>query len=330
MAGLLISHAFNRQYGDRLTAVERELGLDIARIVMPEDADDRVPQGDLERATLAFFSGDIYPSHSRQFFAAAQGAANLEWMHIFPAGSDFPLFQGFLQRGIRLTNSSGASAMPIAQSAIGGLLALSRGFPHWLDAQRRKAWEPLTDEDVPADLSTQTMVVIGVGAIGREVCRLGQALGLHIIGVRRSPRNDDDPVDEMHTPSALPELYPRADWLAIAAPLTDETKGLVDAAALDLLPKGAAVLNVGRGAIIDEAALTARLESGTLSGAYLDVFEEEPLPQSSKLWQLPNVIISPHNSAASRGNAARVTEIFFENYRRWQRGEPLVNEVLAG
>ena len=201
MAGLLISDAFNRKNAGRLAAIERELNFDAEHIVMPADADARVSEDDLKRATLSFFSSDIYPSHSRQFFSAAQGAENLQWMHIFPAGSDFPLFQGFLQKGIRLTNSSGASAVPIAQSAIGGLLSLSRGFPHWLDAQRRKAWEPLSDGDGPADLATQTMVVIGVGAIGREMCRLGQALGLRVIGVRRSPRTDDDPVDDLYDSS---------------------------------------------------------------------------------------------------------------------------------
>ncbi len=327
MPGLLISHAFHHKHNERLAALESELGFDVDHIVMPEDPDGRVGSDDLRQATLAFFSSDIYPSHSRQFFAAAQGAENLEWMHIFPAGSDFPLFQDFLKRGIRLTNSSGASAVPIAQTAIAGLLMLARGFPHWLDAQRRRSWEPLADAGVPGDLSTQTMLVVGVGAIGREISRLGQALGLYVIGVRRSPRDADDPVDEMHTPSELPGLYPRADWLAIAAPLTAETEGLIDSAALDALPAGTALLNVGRGPIVDEAAMTERLATGALSGAYLDVFEEEPLSESSKLWELPNVIISPHNSAASTGNAGRVTEIFFDNYQRWASGNALLNEV---
>ena len=327
MAGLLISNACHERIKDRLAAIEREHDLDVEHIVLPLDPDARLSPETLERVTFAFFSSDIFPLHSRQFFAAAQGAPNLRWLHVLAAGTDHPIFQGMLQRGVRITNSAGASAVPIAQTLTTGLLMLARGFPSWLDSQRRMAWEPLPDSAVPADLATQTLVVVGVGAIGREICRLGQALGLRVIGVRRSPMTESDPVDEMHHPDKLHELLPRADWLAIAAPLTDQTRGLISAEALDLLPPGAAVLNVGRGPIIDEPALVARLQSGALSGAYLDVFEEEPLPESSELWGLSNVIITPHNSAASRGNAHRVSEIFLENYRRWAANEPFVNEV---
>ena len=269
MAGLLISDAFSREHGDRLRAVEHDLRLEIEHLVMPEDADERVSQQELQRATLTFFSNDIYPGHSRQFFSAALSAPNLEWMQVFSAGIDFPLFQQILQKGIRVTTGSGSSAVPIAHTAIGGLLALSRGFPSRMDAQRRKSWEPIPDDAAPLDLASQTIVVIGVGAIGAEICRLGQALGLRVIGVRRSPRTEADPVDEMYPPSALGALYPRADWLAIAAPLTEQTRGLVDAAALDLLPKGARVLNVGRGPIIDEGALIERLTTGALGGAWM-------------------------------------------------------------
>jgi phosphoglycerate dehydrogenase-like enzyme len=145
--------------------------------------------------------------------------------------------------------------------------------------------------------------------------------------VRRSPRESGDPVDEMHPPERLAGLLPRADWLIIAAPLTPETRGLVDADLLSRLPAHARLINIARGEIVDEPALIERLRDGRLAGAYLDVFEKEPLPENSPLWDLPNVLVTPHNAGAALGNDRRIYGIFLENLGRWQRGEALVNEV---
>jgi phosphoglycerate dehydrogenase-like enzyme len=152
---------------------------------------------------------------------------------------------------------------------------------------------------------------------------------LKVIGVRRGPRRADDPVDELHPPAALPGLLARCDWLVIACPLTPETRGLVDARLIAALPRGARIINVARGEIVAEQALIDALRSGHLGGACLDVFEAEPLPPDSPLWNLPNVLVTPHNSAAAAGNDERVLAIFLDNLGRWQRGEPLVNEVAA-
>ncbi len=214
--------------------------------------------------------------------------------------------------------------MPIAQTAIGGLLMLSRPFLAWGESQRRSAWEPREGKP-PADLATETLVVFGLGAIGREIARLGRALGLHVIGVRRSPRAEGDSVDEMVTPAALAEVLPRANWLALACPLTEKTRGVIDAAAIAALPAGARILNVARGEVIDQDAMIAALRAGHLGGAYLDVTTPEPLPPDSPLWTLPNVIISPHNSAVAAGNERRQVDMFLANLRRWGRGEPMVN-----
>ncbi len=228
---------------------------------------------------------------------------------------------------MRVTTASGSAAEPIAQTALAGLLMLARGFPHWQDAQRRRAWEPHPPAEIPRDLRGQTLVVFGLGAIGSALARMARALGLHVIGVRRGAAKGDEPVDELHPPARLRELLPRADWLAIACPLSDETRNAIDADALARLPRGAHLLNVARGGIVDEAALLAALRDGRLAGAYLDVFATEPLPADSPIWSLPNVICTPHNSAASRGNEARQVEIFLDNLARYGRGEPLRNEV---
>ena len=245
---------------------------------------------------------------------------------MFHAGVDNAVYQRLLARGVRLTTSAGASAEPIAQTAIAGLLYLARGFPHFLDAQRRRSWEALPQP--PVDLDAQTLTVVGLGGIGSHIARLGRALGLHTIGVRRSPPRPDDPVDELHPPERLPELLPRTDWLALACPLTPQTRGLIDSRALAGLPPGAHLLNVGRGELVDEPALIEALGKGELAGAYLDVFAEEPLPASSPLWDLPNVLVTPHASSASRGNATRQTARFLENLVRFGQGQPLINEVL--
>jgi phosphoglycerate dehydrogenase-like enzyme len=240
-----------------------------------------------------------------------------------------------------LTSSPGSNAVPIAQSAIAGLLALARRFPAFARAQRERRWlgsaaqgRGAPDDpariDLPPDLDTQTLLVLGLGGIGSEIARLGRALGLRAIGVRRSRPRYGAPVDEWHPPDRLPDLLPRADWLAIACPLTDATRGWIDASMLALLPDGACVINVGRGEIVDEAALTAELASGRLGGAYLDVFQVEPLPEASPLWSLPNVIVTPHASSISQGSQARQADMFLANLARFARGEPLAGVVGAG
>ena len=317
---LLVSHQLHARFGAKIA------GADL--VVLPADPQARLPEADCARVEVAFFSGDIFPDHSRQFFSAVRKAPQLKWLHAFNVGVDHPIYTELLARGVRVTTSNGSTAEPIAQTAIMGLLALARGFPRWLAGQRTRHWNP-ERKVLPPDLHTQTAIVIGLGRIGAEIARLARALGLKVIGIRRSPRNSGDPVDELHAPAALPGLLPRCDWLVIACPLTPETRGLVDAQAFAALPKGARVINVARGEIVIEPALIEALKSGHLAGAFLDVFATEPLPPDSALWELPNVLVTPHNSAVAAGNDERVLEIFLANLVRWRSGAPLVNEVTS-
>jgi phosphoglycerate dehydrogenase-like enzyme len=324
MPTLLVSPFIERHYR---TAIE-EAWPGIELIVLPGDPAERLGPETLARVDFAYFSGDVYPEYSRSFFAATQGAPNLQWLHTFNAGVDNPVFRRFLERGVRLTTSSGSTAQPIAQSVIGGMLMLARPFLRWAESQRRRAWEPVPASEAPPDLAGQRMTVVGLGAIGSEVARLARAFGLEVTGVRRSPRREGDPVERVVPPTALVQLARETDWLVLACPLTDETRGLVSAEVIAALPRGAFVLNVARGEVIDEGAMVQALASGQLGGAYLDVFATEPLPADSPLWALPNVIISPHNSAVAAGNERRATEGYFlPNLRRMRLGEPLVNEV---
>jgi len=324
---LLTTHRFLVDYGERLRRICATAKLPLEPVTLPDNVEQRLAPAALDQIEIVCFTGtfEADPVFTRRFLGSALRAPNLRWMHLPNAGVDHPVFGQFLDRGVRLTNSAGAAAEPIAQTAIGGVLALARGFPHWWAAQRRHQWAP--HRSAPRDLRGQTMVVVGVGAIGNEIARLAQALGLRVIGVRRSSRTASDHVDEMHPPTALHALLPRADWLVLACPLTDETRRLINADTLARLPATAFVANVARGQVVDEPALIAALQQRQLAGAYLDVFETEPLPGDSPLWDLPNVIISPHNSSVSTGNSARVSELFLSNLQRWAKGEPLENEV---
>jgi len=325
MPVLLIMRSMYERYAEEIAAMD---GGDRVEPVFVPEPGERLSPAEMDRIEIATppIPEEDAPG-SRRFYGTATRAPNLRWVHLPHVGIDDDVFGQFLDGGVRLTNVSGAMSEPIAWSAIAGLLQLARGFPHWAEAQRRREWMPQPSGQEPTDLRGQTAVVFGLGAIGSEIARLAQALRLHVIGVRRSPQRPDDPVDELVAPSALAEVLPRADWLILAAPLTAQTRGLIDRSALDLLPVGARIVNIARGQIIDEPSMIQRLEDGRLGGAYLDVFAEEPLPSSSPLWSLPNVIVTPHNSEAVSHAERRLDGYFLRNLQHWLREEPLENEV---
>jgi D-2-hydroxyacid dehydrogenase (NADP+) len=324
MPSLLLSQPILKRYADDIQAAWPGMQY----VVLPTEPDARLTPEQLEPIDYAFFSLDIFPTYSRGFFGAVQGAPNLKWLHVQNAGVDNPVFSRILERGVRISTSSGSTAMPIAQSVIGGMLMLSRPFLAWDESRRRRAWEPVAT--IPPDLAGQNMTVVGLGAIGSEIARLARAIGLEVTGVRRSPHRAGDPVDRVVAPSGLLELVKETDWLALACPLTEETRGLISREVLANLKPGAHILNIARGEVVDERAMIEVLQSGRIAGAYLDVFTNEPLEPESPLWDMPNVIISPHNSAAAQGNAHRAAQYFLENLRRMSKGEPLVNEVTPG
>lgn len=235
-----------------------------------------------------------------------------------------PLYQPSIRRGVMLTTASGVAAQPIAHTVIAALMGLSRGFPRWLEAQSQGLWRRTRDEEAPRDLPGQHAVIVGLGPIGLEVARLLRALGLRLSGVRRQAQ-ECPAVDRTLTYEALDSVLPDCDWLILCCPLSEQTRGLLSAPRLALLPPHAFLLNVGRGPLVDESALITALQHKRLAGAYLDVFEREPLASDSPLWQLPSVWLSPHNSAASDGNQARDAAMFLDNLDRFLAGTPLRN-----
>jgi len=173
-------------------------------------------------------------------------------------------------------------------------------------------------------LRDRTLLVLGVGSIGREVARLAGAFGMHTIGIKRTP-GEVAHVDEVHPPERLRELLPHADAVVVTLPSTAATRGLVDRETIALLPPHAVLVNVGRGAVVDEEALVEALRVGRLAGAALDVFAEEPLPPESPLWDLPNVFVSPHSASNVAAENGRIVDLFQENIRRYLEAQPLLN-----
>jgi D-2-hydroxyacid dehydrogenase (NADP+) len=284
---------------------------------------EAVTAADIERITVAFFSNDAWPDRAAPFMKVALSAPNLQWLHSMSAGVDSPVFTMFTDRGVRLTTSSGASAPPIAGTVMLYLLALGRGLPAWLRAQEAHEWAPAPFRE----LDGQRLVVVGYGPIGQEVVRLAQAFRMDPVVLRRSARGDEPcavrPLDQLR------DAVVDADAVVLALPLTDSTRGLFSAEVIAAMPSHAVFVNIGRGELVDQGALTEALVSGSLGGAGLDVFEVEPLPSDDPLWDLPNVIITPHSSGASTATGERVVEIFLDNLGRFVRGEPLRNDVTS-
>ncbi len=294
------------------------------------------PAAELEHIELAYLSRDVVGDSSKSastpemaaFYRILRRARGLKWLQIYSAGGDRPLYAELRERGVCITTAAGAASRVVAQSALAGMLALNRKLPYLWDAQRRKTWAMLSQVGWPAALEGQVAVVVGLGPIGLEIARLLRVLGLRVHGVRRS----EAPAEECETTRSyerLDEILPLADWLILACPLSAATHRLLDEARLAAMKRGAMVVNVSRGEVIDEAAMAAALRSGQLGGAFLDVFVQEPLPPDSPLWPMEQVIISPHTASHSSATVARIDEIFLENLSRWLESRPMLNVLSA-
>ncbi|HQS30319.1 MAG: hydroxyacid dehydrogenase [Polaromonas sp. 39-63-203] len=288
-------------------------------------------------ADIAFISRDVTGRSTKHELAPAlqacydtlRQAPSLRWVHIHSAGADRPVYGELHARGVAVTTSSGTNAQVVAQTAIAGLLALARRFPQLMAAQRSHTWAPLIDSHGVAlthDLDGQTAVVVGWGPIGQHIGRLLTALGLRTVVVRRSALAVEG-VDQVVGFEAMDEVLPKADWLIVACPLTDTTRGLIDRQALARLPPGAQLINVSRGEVVNEPDLIAALQCGQLAGAFLDVFAHEPLAAESPLWDMPHVIVTPHTAGHSDGHFERVAQAFVDNLPRWLAGQQLANRI---
>ena len=280
-------------------------------------------------AISAIESADVALT-SRLSYSMVEHASRLRWVHSTAAAVGILPLKELAAREILVTNSRGIQAAAMAEFVIGGLLVLSRRFHLMLAAQRERRWvqDELTRDVWPWSVRGRRMTIVGFGTTGREVARRAHAFGMRVIGIRRRVEQPKPEfVDRIVGPGELDEALRGCDVLVIAAPFIAETDGLIGGERLAMLKPGAIVINVARGQIIDEMSLIAALEKGHLGGAVLDVFRHEPLDPASVLWSMPNVIISPHVSGVRPDHWDEVIDLFAENLRRFQRGDPLLNPV---
>jgi D-2-hydroxyacid dehydrogenase (NADP+) len=324
---LLSAHAL-RTWGKRIEEAASGSGLSF---VTSEDA--AAADGPCD-ADIAFMTREVTGKSSpgnptpelQGFDTVVRKSPKLKWLQIHPAGAERPIYKELRARGVKVTTASGATSVTVAHSTVGALIAVNRRFPLLADAQRRHAWEPRLAERSPRDLKGQTAVIVGLGPIGRTIASLLKVFGLKTIGVHRSS-TPVEPCDRTISYDDLLGVLPQADWLILCCPASPQTRGLANAKVFAAMPQGSHFINVARGEVAVEADVIAALQSGKLAGAYLDVFEKEPLDPASPLWDLPNVLVSPHTASHSLGQNEAIFEIFLENLARFRAGQGLRNDV---
>jgi glyoxylate/hydroxypyruvate reductase A len=255
-------------------------------------------------------------------------APRLKWIQATSSGIGVLVKDAGLDRSsITITNAAGIHAIPLAEHSLLAMLYFTKNVPFIRKEQAAHHWERYCNKE----LRGSTVGVVGLGAVGKEVARLAKANGLKVLGVKRNANVDPASlhVDELYPQSGLPMVLSRCDFLVLICPHTPETEGMIGERELALLPKGAVLINIARGAMVDEDALIASLRNGHLGGAALDVAQTEPLPTDSPLWAMENVLITPHSASTVTQENHRLTDLFCENLRRFAEGLPLVNLFKA-
>src|SRR2546430_3253385 len=261
---------------------------------------------------------DFPSGHIRDLAAVA---SRLRWLQSTSAGIGQMVKRvGLDQTDITFTTASGVHARPLADFCLMAMLMFAKNYV-WMERDKKaKRWERYCGEE----LTRETLAIVGVGRVGQEGARHGKRMDMRVTGMRRSDAPMPD-VDKIFDRPELHAMLREADFLVLAAPHTPETEGIIGQAELAVMKPSAVLINIGRGALVDEDALIRALQQKRLAGAALDVLREEPPPQDSPLWDMPNVIISPHSASTVTQQNARITEIFCDNLRRYLSGQPLRN-----
>jgi len=286
-----------------------------------------LPDYDLLPPELA--DTDIFVGYSLRA-SQLREAPKLKWIHSTAAGVAQLMYPELRDSGIAVTNPSGVFSVPMAEHTIGLLLALARNLPDCVRGQDRAAWVQQEVWDKPQrlrELNGQVLLIVGFGSIGREIARRAKAFEMRVWGVTRSGKGNSDLAEKIVAAKDLGAVLPEADYVVVATPETAETKHLIGEPELARMKPGARFINVGRGSLLDEAALIRALESGKLGGAALDVTGMEPLPPDNGLWKAPNLLITPHTSAVSDRLWHRETALLLELLELWFSGKELFNRV---
>jgi phosphoglycerate dehydrogenase-like enzyme len=273
---------------------------------------------------VAWVTSDLFDDGPVRPFFKLLLTAKPKWVQLAGAGVDHPVFEMILREGVRLTTSH-VTGVPIAEYIMRAVLDHYQQPAVWAAERADRRW---VAHDFPEVYGT-TWLVIGLGAIGTAVAERARAFGATVIGVRRTPTGSE-PVDECIRPDRLEEALPRAHVVVLCAPGGTDTRHLMYRATFGVMRPGSVLVNVGRGSLIDEAALRDALERGIPEVAILDVADAEPPPPDSWLWSHPRVVLTPHSSAGGTGRYARAADVFCENLTRWSNGEALHHEVTAG
>jgi phosphoglycerate dehydrogenase-like enzyme len=337
---VVIASPLEPELVDRLREVDERLDIQFEPELLPaprypsdhhgEEGFERTPQQEERFAALVAGAEVLFgiPAEAPERLAwAVRSAPGLRFVQATAAGAGQQVRRAELTADelerVVISSASGVHGVPLAEWSIFGLLAFAKGLPRL----RRDAIERRWDHYPTTELRGQTVLVVGVGAIGLEVARLASAFGMRVIGIKRQTDTQLPHVDSLHPPEQLRELVSDAHAIVVTLPLTDETRGLIDRETVERMRDGAVFVNVGRGKVVDEEALIDALRSGRLAGAALDVTAKEPLPPESPLWELENVIISPHTAALSWRENERIVELFAENLRRYLRNDELLSRV---
>jgi len=291
------------------------------------ESDGRLVGAEPDQIAVFFRSPElnVFARHSstlREALAALMNGKSLRWVQSGSAGVESPAFYDLLKRGVRLTNAAGVHAEPIAQYVIMQTLNRIKRTRAHLELQAAHRWESVGG----GELTGLTVGIVGFGGIGRAVARLAKAFGMRVVGSKRT-RVEDPALDRLYAPEQLSALLAESDFVVLAAPLNEQTRGMINAAALEHMKPKALLINVARGGLVDEEALIDALRRERIGGAVLDVTAVEPLPETSPLWDLPNCVITPHDSGFSSLSLDRTLKLFLDNLGRFRMGEPLLNEV---
>ena len=287
-----------------------------------DHVEDALPEVDLELATdyddarERIPDAEVVIEHGITDDLLAR-ADSLEWLQSLSAGVDRYDLDALAERDVILTNVSGVHANPIAEHVLALALAFERRLSRAMEQQRDREWRRF-----PAgELRGSTLGVVGVGAIGGRVAELASAVGMDVLGVKRDTATYNDAVDEIHPTEELHTVLGQSDYVVLACPLTEETEGMIGAEELASIGPDGVLINVARGAVVDQEALVTQVQEGYLGGAALDVTDPEPLPRESPLWDSSDVILTPHMAGGSPEFPYRCAEVFVENYRRYVEGE---------
>jgi phosphoglycerate dehydrogenase-like enzyme len=252
-------------------------------------------------------------------------APKLEWIHAMYAGLDRSLFPELIEHPIPVTNGSGVFSQSLGEFMILGMLYFAKDVPRRMKAKAEHQWDVFDN----VELSKQTVGIVAHGDIGRAVARRAKAMGMRVLALRRDPstRPGDEDVDQVFASDQLHAMLPLCDYVAVTAPLTAETTGMIGKREFDVMKPTAVIMNAGRGPVIQEAAMIEALKTNRIRGAALDVFDVEPLPSDSKLWDLDNVLLTAHCADHVDGWVESAVIFFLEQFARWRKGEPLKNLV---